>query len=179
MGTDLKMKFRPRIFLFYFLAYCHGRSSTKSIPPFHEIATANVSMSLFVTYLDLRDGALTISYVQNLKWQDPRMMYPDIQGHKAVNNRTIITMDLGFLAELWTPDIAVINRKPPNTESMHKRLRIDSSGFIYFERLQSVSVPCKKIHLRRAHRNTSAQGTICSMQFELFTYEMDEVALEW
>ena len=38
-----------------------------------------------------------------LRWQDPRMMFPDIQGEKTLNNKTILTMDLKFLDELWVP----------------------------------------------------------------------------
>merc|ERR1712227_225287 len=170
------MKLGRSILLFYLFANCNG-ASDKHIRPFHDIATTNVSMSLFVTSVDARDGAVSLSYVQNLKWQDPRMMYPDITGHKSLNNRTIITMDLAFLENLWTPDIAVINAL--TAESIHhQRLRIDSSGFIYLERLQSVSVPSKKMHYsRRTNKNTSEEMT--SIQFELFQNEVDEVALEW
>ena len=31
------------------------------------------------------------------------MMFPDITNEKTYNNRTILTMDLKFLDELWVP----------------------------------------------------------------------------
>ena len=34
---------------------------------------------------------------------DPRMMFPDIEGEKMLDNKTILTMDLKFLEELWVP----------------------------------------------------------------------------
>ena len=36
-------------------------------------------------------------------WKDPRMMFPDIEGEKMLDNKTILTMDLKFLEELWVP----------------------------------------------------------------------------
>ena len=31
------------------------------------------------------------------------MMFPDIEGEKMLDNKTILTMDLKFLEELWVP----------------------------------------------------------------------------
>ena len=44
-----------------------------------------------------------LTFIMRLRWQDPRMMFPDIQGEKTLNNKTILTMDLKFLDELWVP----------------------------------------------------------------------------
>ena len=30
-------------------------------------------------------------------------MFPDIEGEKQIDNKTILTMDLKFLEELWLP----------------------------------------------------------------------------
>ena len=39
------------------------------------------------------------------RWQDPRMMFPDIEGEPTVDEKTILTMDIRFLEELWLPGI--------------------------------------------------------------------------
>lgn len=78
----------------------------KRIRPFEDIAPLNVSINLFISSFDsiaetTMDFGLT--FIMRLKWQDPRMMFPDIQGEKTLNNKTILTMDLKFLDELWVP----------------------------------------------------------------------------
>ena len=46
-----------------------------------------------------------LTFIMRLRWQDPRMMFPDIEGEKMLDNKTILTMDLKFLEELWVPGI--------------------------------------------------------------------------
>ena len=31
------------------------------------------------------------------------MMFPDIEGERQIDNKTVLTMDLKFLEELWLP----------------------------------------------------------------------------
>ena len=31
------------------------------------------------------------------------MMFPDIEGEKQIDNKTVLAMDLKFLEELWVP----------------------------------------------------------------------------
>ena len=31
------------------------------------------------------------------------MMFPDIEGERQIDNKTILTMDIKFLNELWSP----------------------------------------------------------------------------
>ena len=83
----------------------------KRIRPFEDIAPLNVSINLFISSFDsiaetTMDFGLT--FIMRLRWQDPRMMFPDIQGEKTLNNKTILTMDLKFLDELWVPGKATI-----------------------------------------------------------------------
>ena len=78
----------------------------KRIRPFEDIAALNVSINLFISSFDsisetTMDFGLT--FIMRLKWQDPRMMFPDITGEKQFDGRTILTMDLKFLDELWVP----------------------------------------------------------------------------
>mgnify|MGYP000204474783 CR=1 FL=1 len=46
-----------------------------------------------------------LNFLMQVNWQDPNMMFPDIQGVKTLNNKTILTMDLNFLDELWLPGV--------------------------------------------------------------------------
>ena len=109
------------------------------------------------------------------RWQDPRMMFPDIEGEPTVDEKTILTMDIRFLEELWLPGIdhEFSSRKKDHfywlvnisdckdihfsnsisaTEfhipTEHKRLRIDSAGFIYLENKISATFSCD-IHFER------------------------------
>ena len=64
------------------------------------------SINLFISSFDsiaetTMDFGLT--FIMRLRWQDPRMMFPDIEGEKMLDNKTILTMDLKFLEELWVP----------------------------------------------------------------------------
>merc|ERR1712168_1785810 len=104
----------------------------KRIRPFDDIAPLNVSMNMMILTLDfdLNDDFAT-SFLLRQKWQDPRMMFPDIEGEPTLNNKTVLTMDLRFLEELWVPDIFYPNEKSIKQEG--HRLRIDSAGFIYYE----------------------------------------------
>ena len=68
-------------------------------------------------------------------------MFPDITGEKTQNNRTILTMSDRMVDRIWTPDIFVVNAVPQSsTVDQHRRLRIDSSGFVFLETLETVTV---------------------------------------
>lgn len=91
---------------------------------------------------------------------DPRMMFPDIEGEKMLDNKTILTMDLKFLEELWVPDVFFANEKSANVHKItsdNKRLRIDSAGFIYLEMRLSATLSC---HMRFEHFPMDVQVSV-------------------
>merc|ERR1712227_434191 len=156
------------------------RKMDKRIRPFEDIAPLNVSINLFISSFDsiaetTMDFGLT--FIMRLRWQDPRMMFPDIQGEKTLNNKTILTMDLKFLDELWVPDVFFANEKSANVHQItsdNKRLRIDSAGFIYLEMRLSATLSC---HMRFEHFPMDVQ--VCSIQIESFAYDMEDVDFNW
>ena len=97
---------------------------------------------------------LKISFFSN-QLKDPSMLFPDIEDEKTTYNRTVLTMDLGFLKELWQPGkihIFKINSLKgfknqiwiqtdpffPNEKSISqepKMLRVDSSGILALPKL--------------------------------------------
>ena len=44
-----------------------------------------------------------LTFILSQSWQDPRMMFPDIEGEPTMHDVTILSMDLKFLEELWLP----------------------------------------------------------------------------
>lgn len=152
----------------------------KRIRPFEDIAPLNVSINLFISSFDsiaetTMDFGLT--FIMRLRWQDPRMMFPDIEGEKMLDNKTILTMDLKFLEELWVPDVFFANEKSANVHKItsdNKRLRIDSAGFIYLEMRLSATLSC---HMRFEHFPMDVQ--VCSINIESFAYDMEDVNFKW
>ena len=87
-------------------------------------------------------------------------MFPDIEGEKMLDNKTILTMDLKFLEELWVPDVFFANEKSANVHKItsdNKRLRIDSAGFIYLEMRLSATLSC---HMRFEHFPMDVQVSV-------------------
>lgn len=124
-------------------------------------------------------------------------MFPDIEGEKMLDNKTILTMDLKFLEELWVPDVFFANEKSANVHKItsdNKRLRIDSAGFIYLEMRLSATLSC---HMRFEHFPMDVQVSVdwliessvnfkclhfrqvCSINIESFAYDMEDVNFKW
>lgn len=156
------------------------RKMDKRIRPFEDIAPLNVSINLFISSFDsiaetTMDFGLT--FIMRLRWQDPRMMFPDITNEKTYNNRTILTMDLKFLDELWVPDVFFANEKSANVHQItsdNKRLRIDSAGYIYLEMRLSATLSC---HMRFEHFPMDVQ--VCAIEIESFAYDTADVNFDW
>ena len=88
-----------------------------------------------------------LTFIMRLRWQDPRMMFPDIEGEKMLDNKTILTMDLKFLEELWVPGTCWNNRhlttRPPSglTTRWRNKIRFTSEfKDVFFANEKSANV---------------------------------------
>ena len=44
-----------------------------------------------------------LTFLMRQRWQDPRMMFPELRNLPTVEERTILSMDLKASDELWQP----------------------------------------------------------------------------
>ena len=64
------------------------------------------SLNFLISSFDsIDEQAIGLTFMMRERWQDPRMMFPDIEGEPTVDEKTILTMDIRFLEELWLPGI--------------------------------------------------------------------------
>ena len=62
------------------------------------------SLNFLISSFDsIDENEIGLTFLLRQRWQDPRMMFPDIDGEATVDKKTVLTMDLLFLNELWVP----------------------------------------------------------------------------
>ena len=44
-----------------------------------------------------------LTFIMRQRWQDPTMMFPNIINLPMVEGKTILSLDLWYLAEIWQP----------------------------------------------------------------------------
>ena len=44
-----------------------------------------------------------LTFIMRQRWQDPRMMFPDISNLPTVEGNTILSFPLRYLEEMWQP----------------------------------------------------------------------------
>ena len=78
----------------------------KRIRPFEDVAPLNVSINLLISSFDsIAETTMDFrsTFIMRLIWPDRRMRFPDLPAVKSLNNKTVLTMDLEFLDDMWVP----------------------------------------------------------------------------